>query len=157
MEYFESWVLDYDGMTAVEKLNHYRNYYHADDDNTEAGVIADAINEILPEYVRMKESATAVDPMVIIKKAREVLGKKYEYITSEPAEVKYFEKDGKLELNYIEFISNGNYQDKIRVLHNGIVLFKEEGPRYILLSYAEGRWDEFLALKNPKLTETIYK
>lgn len=152
---FESWVLDYEGMTAVEKLNHYRNYYHTDGDNTEAGVIADAINEILPEYVRMKEAAS-VDPMAIIKKAREVLGKKYEYITSEAAEVKYFEKDGKLELNYIEFTSDSNYQDRIRVLHNGIILLEEDGPRHILLTYAEGRWKEFLAMKNPKLTKNRY-
>lgn len=156
MESFESWVLDYNGMTAVEKLNYYRNYYHTDGDNTEAGVIADAINEILPEYVRLKEAATTVDPMSIIKKVREVLGKKYEYITSERAEVKYFEKDGKLELNYIEFVSDSNYQDKIRVFHNGIVLFEEEGHRYILLSYAEGRWDELLAMKNPKITKNRY-
>ena len=156
MESFESWALDYDGMTAVEKLNYYRNYYHTDGDNTEAGVIADAINEILPEYVRLKESATAVDPMDIIKKVREVLGKKYEYITSEPAEVKYFEKDGKLELNYIEFVSDSNYHDKIRVFHNGIVLFEEEGPRYILLSYADGRWEELLAMKNPKIRKNRY-
>ena len=155
MESFESWVLDYDGMTAVEKLNHYRNYYHADGDNTEAGVIANAINEILPEYVRMKENA-AIDPMAIIKKAREVLGKKYEYITSEPAEIKYFEKDGKLILNYIEFVSDSNYRDRIRILHNGIILLEEEGPRYILLNYANGRWNEFLAMKNPKLTKNRY-
>jgi hypothetical protein len=156
MEAFESWVLDYNGMTAVEKLNHYRNYYHTDGDNTEAGVIANAINEILPEYVRMKETAAAVDPMAIIKKAREVLGKKYEYITAEPAEVKYFEKNGKLELNYIEFVSNSNYQDKIRVFHNGIVLFEEEGPRYILLTYSDGRWDEFLAMTNPQIRKNRY-
>ena len=156
MESFESWVLDYDGMTAVEKLNHYRNYYHTDGDNTEAGVIADAINEILPEYVRLKESATTVDPMAVIKKAREVLGKKYDYITSEPAEVKYFEKGGKLVLNYIEFVSDSNYQDRIRVLHNGIILLEEEGPRYILLTYPDGRWDEFLAMANPKLTKNQY-
>ena len=156
MESFESWVLDYDGMTAVEKLNYYRNYYNADGDNTEAGVIADAINEILPEYVRLKEAETAVTPMDIIKKVREVLGKKYEYITSETAKVEYFEKDGKLELNYIEFVSNSNYQDKIRVFHNGIVLFEEEGPRYILLSYADGRWEELLAMKNPKIRKNRY-
>ena len=156
MESFESWVLDYAGMTAVEKLNHYRNYYHADGDNTEAGVIANAINEILPEYVRLKADATAVDPMAIIKKAREVLGKKYEYITSGPAEVKYFEQDGKLVFNYVEFTSNIAYKDKIKVLHNGIVLLEEDGDRYILLSYASGRWDELLAMKNPKITKNRY-
>ena len=149
MESFDSWVLDYDGMTAIEKLNYYRNYYHADGDNTEAGVIANAINEILPEYVRLKEAETKVAPMEIIKKAREVLGKKYEYITSEPAEVKYFEKDGKLELNYIEFVSNSNYQDRIRVFHNGIMLFEEEGPRWQLLKYES--LEELLKMRGPKL------
>jgi hypothetical protein len=156
MASFESWVLDYKGMSAVEKLNYYRNYYYDDGDNTEAGVIANAINEILPEYVRMKEATATVDPMAIIKKAREVLGKKYEYITSEPAEVKYFERDGKLELNYIEFVSDSNYQDRIRILHNGIILLEEEGPRYILLNYSSGNWDEFLAMDKPKLTKNRY-
>ena len=156
MEYFESAVLEYKDMTAVEKLNKYRNCYYTEGDNTEAGVIANAINEILPEYVRIKETSVAVDPMAIIKKAREVLGKKYEYITSEPAEVKYFEKDGRMVLNYIEFISDSNYQDRIRVLHNGIILLEEDGPRYILLNYADGRWDEFLSMRNPKLTKYRY-
>lgn len=156
MEFFEAAALEYNGMTAVEKLNKYRNCYYADGDNTEAGVIANAINDILPEYVRMKESADAIDPMAIIKKARSVLGKKYDYITSEPAEVKYYEKDGKLALNYIEFVSDSNYQDRIRILHNGIILLEEEGPRYILLTYPDGRWDEFLAMVNPKLTKNRY-
>lgn len=156
MEYFETAALEYSGMTAVEKLNKYRNCYYTDGDNTEAGVIANAINEVLPEYIRMKEAESAINPMDVIKKAREVLGKEYEYITSEPAEIKYYERDGKLELDYIEFISNSNYQDKIRVFHNGIVLFEEEGPRYILLTYAYGRWDEFLAMRNPKLTKNRY-
>lgn len=147
MESFESWVLDYNGMTAVEKLNHYRNYYHTDGDNTEAGVIADAINEILPEYVRMKDAATSANPMAVIKKVREVLGKGFEYITSANAEVKYTESDGKLVLDYIEFLSESSYRDRIRVLEDRVVLLEEEGRRVVLSMYKS--LEEFLAMGPP--------
>ena len=150
MASFESWVLDYNGMTAVEKLNYYRNYYHADGDNTEAGVIADAINEILPEYVRLKETATTADPMEVIEKVREVLGKKYEYITSESAELHYCEKDGKVVFCNIRFESDTNYHDKIFVYKDRIVLLEEMGPRCkILLEYES--LEEFLKMEKPKL------
>ena len=72
------------------------------------------------------------------------------------AEVKYFEQDDKLVFNYVEFTSNIAYKDKIRVLHNGIILLEEDGDRYILLTYASGRWDELLAMKNPKITKDRY-
>ena len=64
MEYFETAALEYSGMSSIEKLNAFRNYYYAEGDNTEAGIIANAINDILPEYVRLKESA-AIDSINI--------------------------------------------------------------------------------------------
>ena len=39
----------------VEILNWYRNLYYAENENTERGIIARAINDILPEYIRLKE------------------------------------------------------------------------------------------------------
>ena len=39
----------------VEILNWYRNLYHAENENTERGIMARAINDILPEYIRLKE------------------------------------------------------------------------------------------------------
>ena len=35
---------------ALKILNFYRNYYHAEDNNTVEGILAHAINEILPIY-----------------------------------------------------------------------------------------------------------
>ena len=141
MEYFETAVLEYNGMTAVEKLNKYRNYYYTDGNNTEAGVIADAINEVLPEYVALKATDTA-NPKRIISKVRNNLGKRFEYITSSPADIKYTEKDGEIVLEYIEFESNSNYRDRIRVFNDRIVLLEEEGKRYTLAMYKS--LDEFL-------------
>ena len=40
---------------SVEILNWYRNLYHAENENTERGIIARAINDVLPEYIRLKE------------------------------------------------------------------------------------------------------
>ena len=40
---------------SVEILNWYRNLYHAENENTERGIMARAINDILPEYIRLKE------------------------------------------------------------------------------------------------------
>ena len=149
MEYFETAVLEYNGMTAVEKLNKYRNCYYTDGDNTEAGVVADAINEILPEYVALKSAAT-INPMKIIEKARKILGKQFEYIYSSPADIKYVEKNGEIVLEYIEFESYTNYQDRIRVLNNRIVLLEEEkGYKKILCEYES--FEAFLATPNSKI------
>lgn len=40
---------------SVEILNWYRNLYHTENENTERGIMARAINDILPEYIRLKE------------------------------------------------------------------------------------------------------
>ena len=39
----------------AEILNWYRNLYYAENENTERGIIARAINDVLPEYIRLKE------------------------------------------------------------------------------------------------------
>lgn len=44
---------EYGNMSALEKLNFYRNKYYSDGNATEAGIIANAINEILPLYHSM--------------------------------------------------------------------------------------------------------
>lgn len=44
---------EYKNMTSMEIVNLYRNKYYNDGNNTEQGVVANAINDILPHYVRM--------------------------------------------------------------------------------------------------------
>ena len=40
-----------EGMTAEEVLNYYRNLYHAEPQSTEHGIVARALNEILPRMI----------------------------------------------------------------------------------------------------------
>lgn len=40
-------------MNDVEILNLYRNLYYAEPSNTEHGILARAINTILPKYIQM--------------------------------------------------------------------------------------------------------
>ena len=40
-----------EGMTAEEVLNYYRNLYHAEPNSTEHGIVANALNEILPRMI----------------------------------------------------------------------------------------------------------
>lgn len=42
-------------MSSVEILNYYRNLYHAEPNTTEQGIVAWAINDILPKYVNEQE------------------------------------------------------------------------------------------------------
>ena len=44
----------YEGLTANQQLNLFRNLYYNDGNTTEKGIIANAINDILPEYNRQK-------------------------------------------------------------------------------------------------------
>lgn len=44
----------YEGLTVSERLNLYRNRYYNDGYATERGIIANAINDILPKYDRQK-------------------------------------------------------------------------------------------------------
>lgn len=39
------------GMTAEEVLNYYRNLYHAEPQSTEHGIVANALNDILPRMI----------------------------------------------------------------------------------------------------------
>ena len=41
-------------MTAEEILNYYRNRYYAEPLVTERGIVANAINDILPQYISQK-------------------------------------------------------------------------------------------------------
>lgn len=45
----------YEGLTANQQLNLYRNLYYNDGYATERGIIANAINDILPKYHSQKE------------------------------------------------------------------------------------------------------
>lgn len=47
-------VKAHEGMTPNDQLNLYRNLYYKDGCATEQGIIANAINGILPEYTRQK-------------------------------------------------------------------------------------------------------
>lgn len=40
---------------SVSILNAFRNKYYTDGNNTENGIVANAIDDILPEYVKLKE------------------------------------------------------------------------------------------------------
>lgn len=43
------------GLTSLEILNFYRNFYYKDSVCTEHGLVAAAINEILPTYTKLLE------------------------------------------------------------------------------------------------------
>ncbi len=45
---------EYLGLTPIEILNIYRNKYYNDGNATEKGIVATAINDILPEIERIK-------------------------------------------------------------------------------------------------------
>lgn len=45
---------DYSGMSAMEILNFFRNKYHAEGSDSELGVVANAINELLPKLCKME-------------------------------------------------------------------------------------------------------
>ena len=42
----------------ISILNTFRNKYYTDGNNSENGIVANAIDEILPEYVRLKRKGT---------------------------------------------------------------------------------------------------
>lgn len=41
---------DYRRLTPIEQLNFYRNLHYKDGEDTESRIIANALNEILPQY-----------------------------------------------------------------------------------------------------------
>lgn len=49
-------VGEYNGLTAVEQLNLYRNKYYSDGNATEKGIIANAINDVFPSLLKGDEA-----------------------------------------------------------------------------------------------------
>lgn len=45
-------VGEYNGLTATEQLNLYRNKYYSDGNATEKGIIANAINDVFPSLLK---------------------------------------------------------------------------------------------------------
>lgn len=45
----------YEGLTSNQQLNLFRNFYYNDGFSTEKGIIANAINDILPKYCKQQE------------------------------------------------------------------------------------------------------
>lgn len=48
-------INNYNKLPAIEQLNLFRNLYYTDGNDTEKGIIANALNEILPMYVKLRE------------------------------------------------------------------------------------------------------
>ena len=49
-------VGEYNGLTAVEQLNLYRNKYYSDGNATEKGIIANAINDVFQSLLKGDEA-----------------------------------------------------------------------------------------------------
>ena len=156
MEYFESAVLEYKDMTPEEKLNYFRNLHYDKSDNTEAGVIADAINDILPKYVALAEESNRMTNLAdIVKSIRKALRPTwYSWVEYESAIPQYEEVDGEFKLKTITFIHKDNsYQDKVIVTENEIVAHKANLPgpenvhfrKSIVCKY--NGWSEIATLK----------
>lgn len=54
-------IKEYDNMNSIEILNYYRNCHYADGSNTESGILANALNEILPELISLRAAMEAVN------------------------------------------------------------------------------------------------
>ena len=63
----------------------------------------------------------------LIKKIREILSPKFDYIVQFAPEVKFHESCDELWLDSIVFEADGNYMDAIIIGNGGIVLNLEEG------------------------------
>ena len=46
-------MIEYEGMSSLEILNYYRNKYYNDGNATEKGIVANAINDVLPKIVHV--------------------------------------------------------------------------------------------------------
>ena len=144
MEFFETAVLDYKDMTAIEKLNYFRNMYYIEGDNTENGVIANAINEILPAYVKMLEEHRA---QVVINHVRKIMPRKYQHLSRCFADISLKETANGLVIDKIVFEDeDSNYHDRIVVNDNIVVFVDEECGRKILANYRN--WNELLNMKS---------
>lgn len=156
-------IKEYEGMTAIEKLNYFRNCHYTDGNNTELGIIADAINEIMPHYMRIwRESVTNCDSRIeaIIAKVREVVAKKcnnkslqyYNNIVQYGIAQVYCEEDeinGVVSLLRIEFWNEtGAYNDKVIANEGWICYIPEIGSgekRKVIAEYDE--WQGLMELE----------
>lgn len=50
--------------TPAEILNWYRNCYYKEPDNTERGIVANALNSVLPELARLRELEDKVKKII---------------------------------------------------------------------------------------------
>lgn len=48
-------IKDITNKDSAEILNFYRNFYYTQNENTERGIVAWAINNILPKYIKQEE------------------------------------------------------------------------------------------------------
>ena len=46
-------IKEYEKLSMIERLNYFRNLHHADGSDTEAGIIAEAINAVLPHLDKL--------------------------------------------------------------------------------------------------------
>lgn len=75
------------GMTAIEVLNYYRNCYYAEPQTTERGIVANAINDILPKvtelvhgrWIDLRESSKDVPKCRCSVCSRTIIGLDSEY------------------------------------------------------------------------------
>lgn len=72
---------EYEGLTPVEKLNLYRNRYHAEGNATENGIIADALNDLLPRMILPPCKIGDKIYMLVTKRAKiEVRNRRFTFI-----------------------------------------------------------------------------
>ena len=53
--------------TSADLLNYYRNLFHCESETTERGIVARAINDILPEYARQKAEIESLKEAIVFK------------------------------------------------------------------------------------------
>lgn len=75
----------YEGLTARQQLNLFRNLYYNEGNATEKGIIANAINDILPQFNRQKAEIERLmqklqQPQAVKCKDNEVKCKDCEYL-----------------------------------------------------------------------------
>lgn len=62
-------IKEYEGLSSDQQLNLFRNLHYNDGNATELGIIANAINDFLPEYTRQKaENSNLSSDLTSLKK-----------------------------------------------------------------------------------------
>ena len=157
MEYFESAVLEYKDMPPEEQLNYSRNLHYDESDNTEAGVVAKAINDILPKYTAFtQEQNRHTNLKEVVRAIRKLLRSSlFSWVETEAAIPQYEEVNGEFELTSIAFIHKDCvYQDKVIVDNHEIVAYKANltGPKNTnfrqVVMFGYNGWEELLELAN---------